>query len=317
MARIALMLTLLATALICALPAGPARAQPIRVYVALTGDDANPCTFASPCKSAQHAHDVVKAGGEMRMLDQGSYGLLTITKSISIQGDGHGGIAAQSGGTAITVNGAAGDIVNLRGLIIEGFGSGGTGTAIQFNSGGALDIQDCIIRRFSSFGINIATGTSASFSVLNTTILNVFGNDAIRIQPIGTAVVEGSINQTTIRDSGSGILLDGSGTTGATLKLIVLNSDISHNISVGVAALTAVGGAATHMVIRNSSISHSGTTAVSSTSGATSWLRNSTVSGNARDFFASSGGTIFSFGDNDVVDNATNNTAVLTPATLN
>ena len=315
MARIALMLTLLATALICALPAGPARAQPIRVYVALTGDDANPCTFASPCKSAQHAHDVVKAGGEMRMLDQGSYGLLTITKSISIQGDGHGGIAAQSGGTAITVNGGASDIINLRGLIIDGFGSGNT--AIQFNSGGALDIQDCIIRHFGSLGINITTGTSASFSVLNTTILNVFANDAIRIQPIGTAVVEGSINQTTIRDSGGGIILDGSNTTGATLKLTILNSDISHNINIGVAAQTALAHAATSMVIRNSSISHNGTTAVNSSNGATSWLRNSTVSGNARDFFASSGGTIFSFGDNDVVDNATNNTAVLTPATLN
>jgi len=49
------------------LPIMPVQAQPIRTFIALTGSDANPCTFASPCKSAQHAHDVVATGGEIRM----------------------------------------------------------------------------------------------------------------------------------------------------------------------------------------------------------------------------------------------------------
>ena len=84
MRKIALLFALLATALACLLPASPAQAQ-IRAFVAQTGNDANPCTFASPCKSAQHAHDVVAAGGEIRMLDPGGYGLLTITKSITIE----------------------------------------------------------------------------------------------------------------------------------------------------------------------------------------------------------------------------------------
>src|SRR5262245_7325243 len=36
-----------------------ARAQPTRVFVAAQGSDANPCTFASPCRTFQHAHNVV------------------------------------------------------------------------------------------------------------------------------------------------------------------------------------------------------------------------------------------------------------------
>jgi hypothetical protein len=152
MIRTAFRLALLAIALAVSLQAIPAQAQPIRTFVALTGSDSNPCTFALPCKSAQHAHDVVATGGEVRMLDPGSYGLLTITKSISILGDGHGGIAAQNGATAITINAQASDQINLRGLVLEGFDTGNTG--ILFISGAALNIQDTIIRNFTSLGVD-------------------------------------------------------------------------------------------------------------------------------------------------------------------
>src|ERR1700686_5098439 len=60
------------------LSAVPAQAQ--RVFVSATGSDGNPCTFASPCRSFQHAHDVVAAGGEIDVLDPAGYGALTINK---------------------------------------------------------------------------------------------------------------------------------------------------------------------------------------------------------------------------------------------
>src|SRR5215471_18886117 len=74
-----------------------AQAQPTRVFVAAQGSDGNPCTFALPCRTFQHAHDVVAAKGEIDVLDPAGYGSLTITKAISIQGHGFAGLAVTSG----------------------------------------------------------------------------------------------------------------------------------------------------------------------------------------------------------------------------
>src|SRR5262249_11258382 len=78
--------------LIAGLQAMPAQAQPTRVFVGALGSDGNPCTFASPCRTFQHAHDVVAAAGEINVLDPAGYGGVTITKSISIQGHGFSGV---------------------------------------------------------------------------------------------------------------------------------------------------------------------------------------------------------------------------------
>src|SRR6516165_7290011 len=94
-------LTLFAAILIGSLHVNPAQAQ--RVFVSATGLDTNPCTFASPCRSFQHAHDVAAANGEIDVLDPAGYGPVTITKAISIQGHGFSGITVASGGTGITI----------------------------------------------------------------------------------------------------------------------------------------------------------------------------------------------------------------------
>ena len=72
-----------ATLLTLSLGAGAAQAQ-TRVFVAAQGSDSNPCTFAAPCRTFQHAHDMVAAGGEIDVLDPAGYGAVIITKSISI-----------------------------------------------------------------------------------------------------------------------------------------------------------------------------------------------------------------------------------------
>src|SRR5262245_45519587 len=97
-------LSTIAIAFLCSFQAAPAQAQPTRVFVAAQGSDANPCTFALPCRTFQHAHDVVAANGEIDVLDPAGYGAVTISKSISIQGHGFSGISAPSG-NAVTING--------------------------------------------------------------------------------------------------------------------------------------------------------------------------------------------------------------------
>src|SRR5262245_57769212 len=113
----------IAIAYLCAFHAAPAQAQSARVFVSATGSDSNSCTFALPCRTFQHAHDVVAAGGEIDVLDPAGYGALVIRKSISIQGHGFSGIT-QAVGDAISISASETDIVNLNGLLLEGSGTG-------------------------------------------------------------------------------------------------------------------------------------------------------------------------------------------------
>ena len=55
-----------------------------------------------------------------------------------------------SGGTGITINAGPTDVINLRGLIIEGAGVGQNG--IIFNTGGVLTIENCVVRNLTGNG---------------------------------------------------------------------------------------------------------------------------------------------------------------------
>ena len=60
--RTAIPLTVLVTGLACSLFTAPAQAR-ARVFVASYGNDSNPCTFGSPCKTFQQAVNVVDPNG--------------------------------------------------------------------------------------------------------------------------------------------------------------------------------------------------------------------------------------------------------------
>src|ERR1051326_167766 len=156
-------LVILATLLTGALIGSPAMAQ-TRVFVAAQGADSNPCTFAAPCRTFQHAHDVVAAGGEIDVLDPAGYGAVTINKAISIQGHGFAGVSF-AGGTAITISAGATDNINLRGLLIDGVSGGQDG--IDFFSGASLNVQDCAIRSAHGSGIRFSSSTPSALAIAN------------------------------------------------------------------------------------------------------------------------------------------------------
>jgi hypothetical protein len=83
-------LTLLA-ATFAALQAATASAQPTRVWVSGTGNDAGTCPRQAPCKTFAWAHNQVFAGGEITVLDPSGYGSVTITKAVSIVSDSGSG----------------------------------------------------------------------------------------------------------------------------------------------------------------------------------------------------------------------------------
>ena len=189
--RIQLPFALLAIVLACSLASAPAHAR-ARVFVASYGNDSNPCTFGSPCKTFQQAVDVVDAGGEVTAIDSAGFGPINITKSVSITSPTgvEAGIVPAAGGNAITIAAGAENEINLRGLIIEGSFTGATG--IVFSSGGTLTIQDTVVRDFIDSGIGLTPNSSAHIAVSNT-INN--GGDGIFLQPSGGQPVFATFNR--------------------------------------------------------------------------------------------------------------------------
>jgi hypothetical protein len=142
--------SLLATALMvaCSLCAAPAYAQRGRVFVASYGNDANPCTFLSPCRNFQQAVNVVLPGGEVTAIDSAGFGPIDINKAVTITSpDGiEAGIVPPTGGNAITIAAGVNDAIVLRGLTLNGSGLAING--VVFNSGGSLTVINCVAQNF-------------------------------------------------------------------------------------------------------------------------------------------------------------------------
>jgi hypothetical protein len=126
MNRITPSLTLVATLLALGLNGAPAQAQQSRSFVSGLGSDLNApnCTRTAPCRTFQVAHDNTLANGEITVLDAGSYGAVTISKSISIINDGVGeaGALVSGGGVGIRVTAAATDAVPCAASPSRGWG---------------------------------------------------------------------------------------------------------------------------------------------------------------------------------------------------
>jgi hypothetical protein len=156
MTKTAILLALAITALV----SSAAHAQQ-RVFVSGHGLDTNPCTVTQPCRTFQQAHDTAAVNGEIDVLDPAGYGPLTISKGISIQAHGFGGITMTAGSpnAAITINVTTSDPVTLNGLLIDGGGTGYFG--INITSGRSVQILGSVVRHFF-LGIYDETSTGGS-----------------------------------------------------------------------------------------------------------------------------------------------------------
>src|SRR5580765_2890252 len=95
-----------------------ASAQATRTWVSGVGDDANPCSRTAPCKTFAGAISKTAAGGEISVLDPGGFGAVTITKAITLNGDGTlAGILA-AGVTGIIINAPSTADILIRNLSI-------------------------------------------------------------------------------------------------------------------------------------------------------------------------------------------------------
>jgi len=295
-------------AFLCAFGAAPAQAQS-RVFVAAQGLDSNACTFALPCRTFQHAHDVAAAKGEINVLDPAGYGSVIITKAISIQAHGFAGITVGGGGTGITINAGANDAVNLTGLIIEGAGVGQFG--IQFNTGKSLTIESSIIRNLTTDGIDFNPSASSTLSVSDTVLAEI-GNHGILVSPTGSGAVTATFNRVQAQNGGgTAFFILGSGSTG-TIKANAADSVAINFVDTGfrVDASTAL---SQFTVVR--SLASNGSRGVRS-AGPTATVRlgQSTVTGNGVGLEINPGGAVIqSYADNNINGNSIDVAGALTP----
>jgi Right handed beta helix region len=269
----------------------------MRTYVSGLGNDANACTATSPCKTFQTALAMTIAGGEIFVLNSANYGAVTINKAVTITSEGAvGGVLATSG-AGITINAGSNDIVNLRGLGIDGGNSGTVG--IQFVSGRSLTVQKTTIRNFANSGINFAPNGPAVLFVSDTTVANNATNGILVGN--GSGAANGALSRVTATGNGVGVFASGSNA-----RLTVADTLASNNNY-------GIGASASAVMIRNSSVSNNAI-GIAADQSAIVRVGQSTITGNSTGWQATNGGQVLSYSNNNVSGNTTDGTSTSTVA---
>ena len=225
-----------------------AQAQPTRRWVSGTGNDANPCTFNSPCRTFAAAIAQTAAGGEINVKNPGVFGAVTIDKSITIDGGGTFAGLTASGVAAVRIDDAASPapdtaVVTLRNLSINGAGPIPGTLGVDFVSEKTLNIENCQISNFSYAGARIQVD-GGNLNLKNTSIFSANAGVLVDVFPgsapvslngcnleqntvAGLNVLAGgyvSIRDSVIQFNGSGVLLQAPGST-----VNIMGSQVNHN----------------------------------------------------------------------------------------
>jgi hypothetical protein len=298
MSRTALSL-LVAFLLVVGLNTTPAHALNTLSFISGNGLDTNACTRTAPCRTLQKAHDSTNANGEINMLDPANYGVVTITKSISIVNDGVGsaGILVPSGADGITINAGASDKVNLRGLMIEGAGVGDKG--IVFNTGASLSVQNSVIRNLL-YGVQfMPVGASTMLSITNT--LSTDNTNGVFVFLNSSVIVNGLLDHVLLERNGYGLFVEGLAASGGGINMTVVDTVVSSNGS-GVLAMSD--GAFVRLFLQRAAVvSNTFRGILSEGANAHVIVDRSSVFRNQYGWSARSGGLIYSYGNNAVHNN--------------
>jgi|CXWL01.1.fsa_nt_gi hypothetical protein len=241
---------------LAALLAPAAQAQATRTWVSGVGDDANPCSRTAPCKTFAGAISKTAARGEISVLDPGGFGSVTITKAITINGDGTLAGILSAGTNGVIVNAGVNDRVSLRGISINGAGTGLNG--IRCLAGKSLTLEDVTITGFTTRGIDMSVTTNAKLVVRNSSITDATGGTGIfltttsgQAQAILDNVILSGLNngieastngRATISDSYiSGNVSNGVLASAATSRIALDSRQVSFNDLVGVNSSVAGG----------------------------------------------------------------------------
>lgn len=281
-------------AVVLGLSASVASAQATRTWVSGVGDDVNPCSRTAPCKTFAGAISKTAAGGEISVLDPGGFGAVTITKAITINGEGTLAGILNSLVNGIVVNAGVNDRVVIRNISIHGATNGLNG--VRFLAGKQLTLEKVTITGFTTIGIDVSRTATGSLFVKDSVISNTTAD--ITTTGIRVTTTSGLALATldNVRLEGLQIGVEAA----ANGRVNISDSVVSGNSSTGLlaSAATAVINADSNQIGFND---FAGVNA--SVSGATIRLANNTIFNNSNGILIAAGATVASDGSNRVAGN--------------
>ena len=299
------------TMLVPTLPVAPALAQLNKSYVANFGGDGNSCAdVLHACATFAGALAKTNPGGEISVVNTGDYGVVTIDKSVNVTNDGAGESSILSpSGMAAAIGAGAGDIISLRGLVIDGQGPGSVG--IQITQASAVHVQNCVIRNFESpvlaVGILMVSAGNTKLFVSDTIIFNngnAPGSGGIVIAPQGTGSSNVILDRVHLENNVIGLRVLGSSSTADGAHVVLRDSVVSGNAGDGIVAFSDPGKAPAFILVqRTSSVNNTGIGINAFGPRATMLLNDNTVARNGVGISASSSGQLISYGNNRVNNN--------------
>ena len=311
--------TIMATTLALAgtLPAISAHAAARdRVFVASYGNDSNPCTFGSPCKTFQQAVNVVAEGGEVTAIDSAGFGPIAISHAVTITSPAgiEAGIVPVAGGDAIAINAGATDAVVLRGLTINGASGSSGSSGIVFNAGGSLTVSDCVVENFNYTGVGTDTGngilmqpTSSpiSFAITNTVLSNngyagIYYSSSLATTPQATGAIDHVVATNNYKGIEFFTQLGGGPTTVA-----ISNSIANNNAFAGIQIQN--GAPALTVSIDNTSVNSNGEGVTASNTPIVTLGRSVITGNNGGIINNTSPNTFYSYQDNRIDNNGATN----------
>lgn len=293
--------------------AAPAWAN--RTWVSSGGNDANPCSHASPCLTFSGALAKTSAGGQINCIDGGSFGPVAIAQSVTIDCEAVIGHITDGGTKGIVVTlPSTTDVVRLRGLEIDGIHSPDGLDGILFDGAGTLHVEKLLIHDFASTasptGINFIPNNNAALFVTDTIISEIgngaFGNGII-VKPTGSHSVNVSLERVQIKHNDVGFQADA--TNASPLRVTIANSLSSGNLFAGFLGRSTSGPMV--MMLNHTTSSNNGSFGVRG-DGANVTLQfgSSVIAGNVTGVKVDNGATVQSYQNNQINQNGTDGTPV-------
>ena len=226
MRALSFLLALVGACVLMATAPGAANAQATRTWVSGVGDDANPCSRTSPCKTFAGAFGKTAAKGEINVLDPGDFGAITITKAITIRSDGIEAGVIAAGSAILVFDSTPGDQIVLDGLDIEGLGTSANGVLIA--SATSVIVRRCEIHNFPADAVYVTAPAGAKVLVQDSVLshngggVEVVGNSGAAVAAvIDNTTIETNTNFAVRVAQGGAAYLSGSNLIGTGPKLVL------------------------------------------------------------------------------------------------
>ena len=271
------------------------QAQISRVFVAVTGNDSNDCLQpAASCRTLNAAIGKVDSGGEVIVIETGSYAGATITKSVKINVPS-GAVAFSA--LTLLINAGPSDVVVVRGATLKAL-TVGSGNGIDVQSAGTVFVENCVIDGWAN-GINVATG--ARVDIKDTTLRS--NNNGVMVTSAGAVVSADQVRA----------IRNGVGVSGAAFQLNAGSATIGRSLLAG-NENGAVAMGSSSLMISRSQISGQAANGMQVGASATGRITDSIVAGNLTGL--SNAGTLVSLGNNALSGNTTSTTGTITTGAL-